>query len=368
MKRVLKLQFKLSLLCMALAGTFALCQGSAQAQELSVNGSTYSTTFSNGSNRLGPFTFNGKSFGGTTQNGVLELIQSNNLGTINFTPGGYLEGGNITIRVSFSLPSGFSTNPVTSFGSLYAGGSFASINFEGPKAVTFYGPNGSGLFYFQVDDVYFGEGCGEGCIGAGRSPKRPTVVARRDGSVNWLKAKGTASMIAATLPAINLSGQQPQSFTITLTAKISLNPADFGLDPTTNPRGYVNIPPGSGCTRGQGYYKNHANSIPDAADFRLGLGNNNYTKSELFRIYFTPVKGNGLISLAHQLITAKLNAGGGPVPSQIRDAIVSADTLIGSRQVPPIGNGSLPTSQTSALIDLLTKYNEGKIAGAPACQ
>src|SRR6187551_989910 len=62
------------------------------------------------------------------------------------------------------------------------------------------------------------------------------------------------------------------------------------------------------CTYTQGYWKNHPDAWPVAS---LKLGTVTYTKVELIAIFKTPVKGNGLIQLAHQLIAAKLNVAAG---------------------------------------------------------
>ncbi|MBA2541621.1 MAG: hypothetical protein H0V17_18400, partial [Deltaproteobacteria bacterium] len=81
----------------------------------------------------------------------------------------------------------------------------------------------------------------------------------------------------------------------------------------------------------------------------------------------TPVKGNGLVSLAHQLIAAKLNLANGADDTSIADEIAAADALIGSRVVPPAGNGYLSTSSTSSLIGALDGFNnsEGNTCAAP---
>jgi cysteine-rich repeat protein len=110
------------------------------------------------------------------------------------------------------------------------------------------------------------------------------------------------------------------------------------------------------CTLTQGYWKNH----PQAwAVTSLKLGNLSYNQTQLLAIFNTPVKGNGLIDLAHQLIAAKLNVAQGASASSISGAIAAADSLIGSLVVPPIGTGSLKTGATSALTGALDGYNSG---------
>jgi hypothetical protein len=115
-------------------------------------------------------------------------------------------------------------------------------------------------------------------------------------------------------------------------------------------------PPGSGCTFTQGYWKNHAEAWPVSS---LMLGTVSYSKAQLLQIFKTEVKGNGLISLAHQLIAAKLNVAKGADPTAISAAIAQADLLIGSKNV--LSGGYIHPSQTSALNDKLDEYNRGVI-------
>jgi len=112
------------------------------------------------------------------------------------------------------------------------------------------------------------------------------------------------------------------------------------------------------CTYTQGYWKTHIEMWPVAS---LALGSVIYTEQELLSILNQPVQGNGLVSLAHQLIATKLNVLGGADPTAAAVAIASADALIGSLVVPPIGTGSLPSNQTSSLTQTLDDYNNGVI-------
>jgi predicted RNA methylase len=91
----------------------------------------------------------------------------------------------------------------------------------------------------------------------------------------------------------------------------------------------------------------------------LMLGSVAYTDLQLLAILQQPVAGNGLVSLAHQLIGAKLNVANGADGTAIATAIAQADFLIAGRVVPPVGSGSLRPSQVSALVEALTAYNEG---------
>lgn len=102
---------------------------------------------------------------------------------------------------------------------------------------------------------------------------------------------------------------------------------------------------------------------------RLLLGNHGYTAAQLAAIYGRPVRGDGLVALAHQLITVKLNAlTGAAVPQEIVEAVCAADLKIGNHVVPPVGTGTLSPSATSILTNTLDHYNNGLVwFGPPHC-
>ena len=119
---------------------------------------------------------------------------------------------------------------------------------------------------------------------------------------------------------------------------------------------------GRGCTLTQGGYKNHFNSkLLNSPGFVLGT--KFYSATQLNQILQNnSVRGNGLISLSHQLITAKLNIFyGASAPQSVVTAIVAADALIGALVVPPIGSGYLAPASTSALTKTLDNFNNGLI-------
>jgi hypothetical protein len=127
-----------------------------------------------------------------------------------------------------------------------------------------------------------------------------------------------------------------------------------------------------GCTFTQGYWKTHGpiptgNNINEWPVTSLTLGSVSYTDLEVQAIFDTPAAGNGLISLAHQLMAAKLNVANGADDAAVAADIAAADALIGSLVVPPVGAGSLPSSATSALTATLASYNEG-LTGPGHCQ
>jgi hypothetical protein len=127
--------------------------------------------------------------------------------------------------------------------------------------------------------------------------------------------------------------------------------------------------PNGGCTLTQGYWKTHNPVVCETDSLSplciqwpvtsLTLGNNSYTVAQLVSILNQPVGGNGLISLAHQLIAAKLNIANGADGSAVASTITSADQLIGNLWIPPVQYGSLNPSATSSLVNALNNYNTG---------
>lgn len=120
------------------------------------------------------------------------------------------------------------------------------------------------------------------------------------------------------------------------------------------------------CTLTQGYWKTHGpsptgNNENEWPVSSLMLGSVNYTDTQLQSIFDAAPAGNGLISLAHQLIAAKLNVANGADDSAVASAIADADALIGSLVVPPAGGGFLAPSVTSTLTGILDDYNSGVI-------
>jgi hypothetical protein len=112
------------------------------------------------------------------------------------------------------------------------------------------------------------------------------------------------------------------------------------------------------CTYTWGYWRNHVELWPATS---LTLGSVNYTQAELISILDEPVAGNGLISLAHQLIAAKLNILAGADPSAAAATIAAADAQIGSLVIPPVGSGYIHPSLTSSKTQTLDDYNNGVI-------
>lgn len=120
---------------------------------------------------------------------------------------------------------------------------------------------------------------------------------------------------------------------------------------------------GLGCTYTIGYWKNHESAWPVSS---LTLGSVNYSQAQLLQILNEPTGGNGLISLAKQLIAAKLNIENGADGSAVSAVILAADAQIGALVVPPIGGGYLDPSTTSSKTQALDDYNNG-VSGPGHC-
>ena len=124
--------------------------------------------------------------------------------------------------------------------------------------------------------------------------------------------------------------------------------------------------PADSCTLTQGYWKTHGpvpvgNNENEWPVTSLQLGNITYTDLQALSILNQPVRGNGLVSLARQLIAAKLNVANGADATAISSTIAAADELIGPLVIPPVGSGYLAPSAVSSLVTTLTRYNEGAI-------
>lgn len=115
---------------------------------------------------------------------------------------------------------------------------------------------------------------------------------------------------------------------------------------------------GENCTFTQGYWKNHPEAWPPGP---LMLGSVVYSPAQLLSILGQPTAGNGLVSLAKQLIAAKLNIANGADGSSITATLLAADALIGPLVVPPVGGGFLSPASTSSLTQTLDDYNNGLI-------
>jgi hypothetical protein len=107
---------------------------------------------------------------------------------------------------------------------------------------------------------------------------------------------------------------------------------------------------------GQGYWKNHPAQWPVT---QLQLGNVTYNQQQLLAILNTAVRTNGLVSVSHQEIAAKLNIANGAGASCVTQTLANLDALIGDLVIPPVGTGFLTPEATSSYVNTLNQYNEG---------
>jgi hypothetical protein len=170
---------------------------------------------------------------------------------------------------------------------------------------------------------------------------------------------GTAVGAFGTILRTAAQGPTPTP-TPTATPTATVSPTPTGT-PTATPT--PTGTPGE-CVYGQGYWKNHPDQWPVT---ELQLGNVTYNQEELLSILHEPVRGNGLLILAHQEIAGKLNIANGADGSCIEQTLADADALIGDLVVPPVGNGYLAPRDVSALAETFDQYNEGFLC-APSCE
>jgi len=114
------------------------------------------------------------------------------------------------------------------------------------------------------------------------------------------------------------------------------------------------------CTVSQGYWKNHPESWTRVTT--IALGSVTYTRAQLLAILEQPARGNGLVSLAHQLIATRLNIALGAIPTTaVAQAATQADVAIGALLVPPVGGGWLAPCTTRDLTWTLGAFNSGTL-------
>jgi hypothetical protein len=186
--------------------------------------------------------------------------------------------------------------------------------------------------------------------------------------VTYCCAGGTPTPTPTASPTTTVTATPTATATpsATPTATATTTPT---ATPTATPSGTPSVTPTPTgtpgvCVRGQGYWKNHPDQWPVT---ELQLGNVTYTQQQLLDILHEPVRGNGLLILAHQLIAAKLNIAAGADPTCIQQAIAQADALIGDLVIPPVGNGYLSPRDAAPLAGILGQFNEGFMC-APACE
>jgi PKD repeat protein len=123
------------------------------------------------------------------------------------------------------------------------------------------------------------------------------------------------------------------------------------------------------CVLSQGYWKTHPAEWP-VATLVLGSPSNpahTYGKSALLAILDTNVKNDASLTLAFQLIAAKLNLANGSEPAPIQTELARADALFGAfpGKLPYKVQQNTPSGRNMvALAKTLEDYNLGRIAGS----
>ena len=117
------------------------------------------------------------------------------------------------------------------------------------------------------------------------------------------------------------------------------------------------------CVQTWNYWREHPEQWQVTS---LTLGTVSYDQTELLSILFESGRGNGLLSLAHQLIATELNLANGADPGAIMPYVTNAEALIGGLIIPPVGSGHIDPATTSTTAQFLDIYNHG-MAGASHC-
>jgi hypothetical protein len=122
---------------------------------------------------------------------------------------------------------------------------------------------------------------------------------------------------------------------------------------------------GGGCTRTQGYWKNHAS---DWSSVSLTLGGVTYSHAQAMAILQEESNGDASLILAHQLIAAKLNilvngAASGAVASAMADgdAWLAANADADGALPFGVSPSSPEGAQATATSNVLDQYNNGLI-------
>lgn len=195
---------------------------------------------------------------------------------------------------------------------------------------------------------------------ATHTPTATPTATHTPTSTPTVSATATATATHTPTPTPRISPTPTASPTPTPTATASPTPR---ASPTSTPT--ATATPSTtpfNCVFGQGYWKNHA----EWPVTQLQLGNHTYNRQQLQSIFEDAVRTNGLVSLAHQEIAAKLNIAHGADASCIQQTLAAVDALIGDLVIPPVGNGFLTPRDVSGYVNTLTQYNEGFLC-SPDC-
>jgi hypothetical protein len=134
---------------------------------------------------------------------------------------------------------------------------------------------------------------------------------------------------------------------------------DTPPDDTDVPPAYVPPPPAYGCTGTVGYWRNHPE---EWAVSSLELGGRVYDEAGLVDLLDAPTRGDASLSLAHQLISAKLAIAAGADDTGVAEIVAEADAWLAAYDA-WLPFGSAVTSEDAAtatdLAALLEAWNNG---------
>lgn len=135
---------------------------------------------------------------------------------------------------------------------------------------------------------------------------------------------------------------------------------------------YVKVPCAYGCTRTQGYWKNHsehgpAKYDPTWAKLPKGADTTYYHSGQTWlKVYNTPPKGNAYYNAAHQYMAAMLNVYAGADPTPVKDELKYCEEYFSSYKP-----GDAMTADMKAKVlewaGKLDKYNNGQM-GPQKCE
>ena len=134
-----------------------------------------------------------------------------------------------------------------------------------------------------------------------------------------------------------------------------------------NSSGCVVQPPptGSTCPKTHGYWKTHPESWPIDS---MMLGSQTYNKNELLSLLGLTSNTDASITLARQLIAAKLNIASGSDPAPVASAITASDALLSQysgKLAYKVKSSSANGQAMVANATILTNYNQGLLT--PTC-
>jgi hypothetical protein len=130
------------------------------------------------------------------------------------------------------------------------------------------------------------------------------------------------------------------------------------------------IPPLTGCTYTQGYWKTHSEYGPAPYDATWALLANGadtpffLSGQTWYEVFHTPPAGNAYYNLAHQYMAAQLSILDGADGTAVASALSDADGLFAAwtpAQIGALKGNNALRQQFNALAGTLGSYNEGDI-------